>query len=413
MRSPSPRARRRTVNWLRALALTAWGVESLAAGTELLARHDVLPTAMDLALICLGLVSAALLVALETKFRMLARHARSDADELQRWRAAHAHIALERSRTRSGIEHILRSSEQPEIHYQPIVRLTDGVIVGYEALSRFIVGSPEDWFRGAAAVDLGVSLELHAIRRSLMGMTRAFLDGEYLSINCSPATAASQGLVDLLQRHNPSRIVIELTEHSQIAEYRTLRPAMDRLRGMGVRLAVDDAGSGYASLQHILRLSPQIIKLDRTFVEGIAGSPAQCGMIQSLVDFCKITHAAIVAEGIETRTQLEIVRRLGVTHGQGYLLGAPQPLPFRARTGQRIAELIAVVGRHESRAAVLCRSVDCLSGISREERENAEAPSCPQAAKLASQRRPRSPGSTSQRAVGDGALLRGLSGASG
>ena len=105
-------------------------------------------------------------------------------------------------------------------------------------------------------------------------------------------------------------------------------PRWQRLRDRGVRLAVDDAGAGFASLQHILRLTPDIIKLDRTFIEGLADDPVRRALTTALVTFAGDIGATLVAEGIATAPELEALRRIGVRHGQGMFLGEPAALPF-------------------------------------------------------------------------------------
>src|SRR5690606_8881993 len=122
--------------------------------------------------------------------------------------------------------------------------------------------------------------------------------------------------------------VIELTENERIEDYDSLIAPIQRLRDRGVRLAVDDAGAGFASLQHILELNPDMIKLDRAFIEGLADAPVRRALTTALVTFAHEIGATLVAEGIATATELEALRRLGVRHGQGVFLGEPASLPF-------------------------------------------------------------------------------------
>jgi EAL domain-containing protein (putative c-di-GMP-specific phosphodiesterase class I) len=120
--------------------------------------------------------------------------------------------------------------------------------------------------------------------------------------------------------------VIELTEHIDFGQYPGLQGALVRLRKSGVRLAVDDAGSGYSSLTHILKLAPELIKLDRELVCGIDIDPVRRALVTALVLFAADTGAEILAEGIETSDELDVVRRLGVRYSQGYYLGRPAAL---------------------------------------------------------------------------------------
>ena len=118
----------------------------------------------------------------------------------------------------------------------------------------------------------------------------------------------------------------KLTEHTAFNDYPGLQAALMRLRKGGVRLAVDDAGSGYSSLTHILKLAPDFIKLDRELISGIDIDPVRRALVISLVAFAADTGAEILAEGIETKDELDAVRRLGVRYAQGYYLGRPAPL---------------------------------------------------------------------------------------
>ena len=118
-------------------------------------------------------------------------------------------------------------------------------------------------------------------------------------------------------------VVIEITEHARIESYPALREAF---RSTDARVAVDDAGAGFASLRHILELRPDIVKLDIGLVRGIDGDPARQAMAAGLCEFAEQTGTTLIAEGIETEAEAEAVRCLGVRYLQGYLLGRPGPL---------------------------------------------------------------------------------------
>jgi EAL domain-containing protein (putative c-di-GMP-specific phosphodiesterase class I) len=125
-----------------------------------------------------------------------------------------------------------------------------------------------------------------------------------------------------------SYVVLELTEHDKVHEYAKLWRAFDELRGQGVRIAVDDAGAGFAGLQHILRLRPDIVKLDKDLTHDIDGDPARRALVTALVGFTSEIGAALVAEGIEDRSALEVLRDAGVEWGQGFYFARPGPLPL-------------------------------------------------------------------------------------
>ena len=208
--------------------------------------------------------------------------------------------------------------------FQPIVDLFTARMLGVEALARFASApdrGPPEWFADAAAVGLGADLELHAVRQAVAQIDQ-LPEGTYLSVNVSPQTALDPRLADIVTSL-AGRIVLELTEHAPVKQYDRLLDALAVLRSGGLRLAVDDAGSGYASLQHILRLHPSIIKLDIELIRGIETDPARRALTAALVTFGDEIGATITAEGIETADQLDTLRRLHVRSGQGFHLGRP------------------------------------------------------------------------------------------
>ena len=220
----------------------------------------------------------------------------------------------------------------PKILVQPIVDLRTGAVVGGEALSRF-AGSPaqgpDQWFADAIDVGLGSELEMVTVRSALATL-KTMPGSAYLSINMSPSTASSTALVDLLGSSGVAldRVVIELTEHSDVTDYALLRIALANLRDMGVRLAIDDTGAGFASLSHVLKLRPDIVKLDIDLIRGIHTDPARRSLVSGLLIFAKEIGTQLLAEGIETADELRTLREIGVTYGQGYYLGTPGLLPL-------------------------------------------------------------------------------------
>ncbi len=130
-------------------------------------------------------------------------------------------------------------------------------------------------------------------------------------------------LLKLLELHDTSRIVVELTEHLPLHSDPAGVLALKMLRATGVRLAIDDAGAGYAGLQRLVDAKPDIIKIDRSLVSGLADDAAKQAMIKSLRDFARSIGARPIAEGVETDIDAAAVRALGVAYGQGYGLGRP------------------------------------------------------------------------------------------
>jgi EAL domain-containing protein (putative c-di-GMP-specific phosphodiesterase class I) len=233
---------------------------------------------------------------------------------------------------RASVQAILDSAAFTPF-FQPIVELHTGQVVGYEALSRFATGIPPDLvFRLAVLAGLGIELEAATMGDALE--VAASLPAEaYLSLNASPALIGSGSLRTLLAGLERP-IVLEITEHVAIDDYAALR---DEITGLGptVRLAVDDAGAGFASFRHILELAPDFVKLDTGLIRGIDADPARQALIAGMGYFAAKRRLRLVAEGIETVAELRALRALAIGFGQGYLLGRPQdgrgPGPWPAR----------------------------------------------------------------------------------
>jgi EAL domain-containing protein (putative c-di-GMP-specific phosphodiesterase class I) len=213
----------------------------------------------------------------------------------------------------------------PGIVYQPIAALDSGMVVGYEALARFHsepVRTPDVWFAEAKDAGLQEDLECRAIARALRSQHR--LGTQYLSINVSPAIVASPHLDALLEQVDCARIVLEITEHD--ADPAPLRPMLDAIRGRGIRIALDDVGAGYAGLNRLLAIAPDVIKLDRDITRGVADDAARQALVAAAMAFTNSIGAVLIAEGIETALDLQMLRERGVKYGQGYFVGRPGPM---------------------------------------------------------------------------------------
>ena len=226
-------------------------------------------------------------------------------------------------------------AEGLRIVYQPIVRLADASVAGYEALTRFTDDtsrSPDLRFREAAEIGMQDELELAVVRRALRSFA-LLPGGTYVSLNASPQTLLSGALVDTLLQYPCARLVLEITEHVSVDDYAPIAQALEPLRRRGVRIAVDDAGAGYASFRHILKLHPDLIKLDTSLIRQI-DTDRQCrALAAAIVRFAEEAGSSVVAEGVETPAELEVLRELGVGLGQGYLLGRPAPIDDHLQSG--------------------------------------------------------------------------------
>ena len=216
--------------------------------------------------------------------------------------------------------------------FQPIVELATGAPVGYEALSRFRLDpqKPPDWWFAQAA-ETGLLTELEVVS---LGLAREALEtlpaGLFLSVNVVPTSLLSPAVRTQLHAMQPERVVVELTEHAPVDDYGELGNVLTELRSEGLRVAVDDAGAGYASLRHVLKLAPDQLKIDGEVVRGIELEKAPRALTAALLAFARELGVDVVAEGIERPETLAVLAGMGVKYGQGYALGRPSELPQAA-----------------------------------------------------------------------------------
>ncbi len=223
---------------------------------------------------------------------------------------------------RHGVEEVLAHQRFHPV-FQPIVDLPSGEVRGYEALTRFDDGRPPDeHFAEAAAAHLSAEIERACVERALAEAS-TLPASTLVTLNLSPLTLLAPATLDLLEGAGRA-IGIELTEHSAISDYGALRLALDRLAD--VRLLVDDAGAGYASLRHILELHPDVVKLDISLVRGIDHDEAKQALVAGMRRFADRTRMQLLAEGVETEAESAACRELGVDLAQGYHFGRPQAI---------------------------------------------------------------------------------------
>jgi EAL domain-containing protein (putative c-di-GMP-specific phosphodiesterase class I) len=214
---------------------------------------------------------------------------------------------------------------QPHMVYQPIYRSSERRIIGVECLSRFDLEprrTPDVWFAEAREIGLGVRLELNAILSALDGL-RGVTGDFYVALNVSPQTIVIGGIDGYIDDLDPRRVVLEITEHSLVDDYGLLNERLVPLREAGVRIAVDDAGAGYASMRHVLAIHPDIIKLDLSLTRGIDSDSPRRALAAALIEFARQTQSHVVAEGVETASELAALQALGVDDVQGYHLARP------------------------------------------------------------------------------------------
>jgi EAL domain-containing protein (putative c-di-GMP-specific phosphodiesterase class I) len=198
-----------------------------------------------------------------------------------------------------------------------------------EALARFTgppTQTPDLWFAEAAELGSLLDLEL-ATGSAALGRLRDLPADTYLSVNFSPSTVCSSRLLEELEGVRTDHVVVEITEHAAVEDYKELCESLEVLRARGLRVAIDDAGAGFSSLQHILWLMPELIKLDISLTRGIHLDRHRQSLARALISFAADLGADVVAEGVETAEEMDALVKLGVSLGQGYFLGRPGSLP--------------------------------------------------------------------------------------
>jgi EAL domain-containing protein (putative c-di-GMP-specific phosphodiesterase class I) len=250
-------------------------------------------------------------------------------------------------RSRNRIEAIL-ADRMLMTAFQPIRRLPAGQVIGVEALTRFVSddgASADHWFNEAESVGLGTDLELAALHRALAA-AQAVPDHIFIALNLTPATCADPRIPGLLEHSQLAmdRIVIDLNGAIPLDQYPSLTAAIAPLRRRGLRIAVNGAEVGFTSMDQVLELHPDIIKLDRSFIAGFADSPGQRLRAAAMAELAHYIDAVVGAQGVETPQELEAVTELGVTAAQGYLLGRPSVHPLDWNTWIRSESETAASG---------------------------------------------------------------------
>jgi PAS domain S-box-containing protein len=253
---------------------------------------------------------------------------------------------------RTSRRHISEAIMTRAVHtaLQPIVSVADRRLVGVEALARFDDGrAPDVWFSEARATGQNLDLDRLAFTTAL-GQLDVLPSHAYLSINASPELILSPMFGEELLRRGAAtldRLVIEITEHERICDYQRVKEVLQPLRDLGARVAVDDAGAGYASLTHVLQLRPDIIKIDRDLLTDVDGDSARRSLITALVLVALDLGATVTGEGVETPGQMAALDLLAVDHAQGYFVGRPStdPAQWRQWWTQDWSQRWAVIGR--------------------------------------------------------------------
>lgn len=224
----------------------------------------------------------------------------------------------------------------PEMVFQPIMDIRtqasgEPATVGYEALARFPLASPPEWLEAAGHAGKRLELELAAIAAAVTAYAPSGQTG-FLTVNLSDQTLLAPELLPILEGLDIGLAVVELSEVALIKSYEATSRAMEALRDRGVRLAIDNVGAGEIDLWSILRLKPEMIKIDMSLVRGIDSIPTNRALIRGLAAMANDLGIMVVAEGIENAEERDLLIAAGIEFGQGYLLGKPEHLLAPAPT---------------------------------------------------------------------------------
>jgi EAL domain-containing protein (putative c-di-GMP-specific phosphodiesterase class I) len=242
--------------------------------------------------------------------------------------------AVETEALQDRLDAVLAQPNALSAVFQPIVHLASGTTRAYEGLIRFPASSgltPTQWFSAARRLGRGLDLE-HAALCTVLSAARRIPNDYQVTVNLSPSAALEPANQDVLAAQDRA-LAVEITEHEPFPD--DLGPGLRRLRDRGISVAVDDAGAGYASFTQLLRLRPDIIKIDGELINGIDEDPVKRALATALKSLASELPADLVAEAVETGSQLETLVRLGIEYGQGLYLGGPQPNARAHSDGRR------------------------------------------------------------------------------
>jgi EAL domain-containing protein (putative c-di-GMP-specific phosphodiesterase class I)/GGDEF domain-containing protein len=221
--------------------------------------------------------------------------------------------------------------------FQPILNLKSGEFYGYEGLIRgpsdSTLHSPLNLFGAAAQQNLTLEVEMLSRQIVLETFVQLNLPGN-LFLNVSPETLLHPSFkngctLDFIKKLglSPERVVIEITENQPTYDFAGMRSALLHYRAMGFQIAIDDLGEGFSSLRLWSELRPEFIKIDMHFVQGVDTDPIKLQFLKSIQLIAESCGTHVIAEGIETDSELSTIRDLGIMLGQGYFIARPAPTP--------------------------------------------------------------------------------------
>ncbi|HEX2810211.1 MAG TPA: EAL domain-containing protein [Kineosporiaceae bacterium] len=236
--------------------------------------------------------------------------------------------------SREQIETVLADPQRITMDFQPILDIRAARTAGWEVLAR-IDGrrgpAPDVWFAAAYALGVGLELEAATLKRAMAAM-RMRVPGTFMSLNVTPEALADDQVEAIFAANAPlNGLVVELTEHAAPSREAAWQASCARLRDLGAVIAIDDLGTGYAELQQILTLKPQIFKIDRRIIDTLEEDPSRQALLRFLGLFSDQLDGWLVAEGVEQPAQLRVLEELGIPLAQGWFIGAPDAVPQPCR----------------------------------------------------------------------------------
>ncbi|MGE6489794.1 EAL domain-containing protein [Paenisporosarcina sp. NPDC076898] len=226
--------------------------------------------------------------------------------------------------------------------FQPILSLTENETLGFEILNRpeptLSFPTTDKFYDYVGQSETVFIVEAFLRDLSLERYSEQIIHthnhkNQLVFLNIQPQVLADSAYrsgktLELLSKYNlsPSQIVLELTEKEAVLDYNRFEKIIDNYRQQGFRVAVDDAGTGYNSLKTLVYLKSEFIKIDKSLIRNIHSNPAQQHLVELLLEFAAQSKTSVIAEGIETLSELRFLQRLGVPYGQGYALGKPNSL---------------------------------------------------------------------------------------
>lgn len=249
-------------------------------------------------------------------------------------------------------------NKQMRVQFQPIIHFATGAVYGYESLIRMPqTGNLKRagmYFHAANQARLVSWLDVACQELCFETAAKAGVR-DHLFINMDAEGLAhlhlaEQSLAARAAEFNiaPSRVVLEITERQAVEDFPRLTQYIEQLREEGFKIAIDDAGAGYSSLHSIAELRPDFVKIDRSLVRTIENSPTRRALLSTLTHYAHQIGAHVIAEGLETRDELATVVEMGVSYGQGYLLGKPAD-HFKSLRGEMQLFLAEHLERRRSR----------------------------------------------------------------